>query len=61
MPLPLMRIGATLFDWLPFYPVTRDQLTMLEEGNTAPPDALQRLIGRDAQPMTPETLAYLVR
>ena len=61
MPLALMRVGATLFDWLPFYPVTRDQLKMLEEGNTAPPDALQRLIGRNAQPMTPEALAYLGR
>lgn len=61
MPLPLMRLGATLFDWLPFYPVTRDQLTMLEEGNTASPDALQRLIGRDAQPMTSEALAYIGR
>ena len=61
MPLPLMRIGATMFDWLPFYPVTRDQLTMLEEGNTAPPDDLQSLIGRDAQAMTPEALAYLAR
>ena len=59
MPLWVMRIGATLFDWLPFYPVTRDQLTMLEEGNTAPPEALQSLIGRDAQAMTPEALAYL--
>ena len=59
MPLPVMRIGATMFDWLPFYPVTRDQLTMLAEGNTAPPDALQRLIGRDARAMTPEALAYL--
>jgi NADH dehydrogenase len=59
MPLSLMRVGATMFDWLPFYPVTRDQLTMLEEGNTASPDALQRLIGRDAQPMTPAALSYL--
>lgn len=59
MPLPLMRFGATLFDWLPFYPVTRDQLTMLEEGNTAPPDTLEQLIGREATPMTPASLAYL--
>ena len=59
MPLPLMRIGAAMFDWLPFYPVTRDQLTMLEEGNTAPPDDLQRLIGRDAQAMTADALGYL--
>ena len=61
MPLSVMRMGATMLDWLPFYPVTRDQLTMLEEGNTAPPDALQRLIGRDAQPMTPAALEYLGR
>lgn len=60
MPLSLMRVGATMLDWLPFYPVTRDQLTMLEEGNTAPPDALQDLIGRSARPMTPKALAYLV-
>jgi NADH dehydrogenase len=59
MPLPVMKLGATLFDWLPFYPVTRDQLIMLEEGNTAPPDALRTLIGRGPLPMTAETLAYL--
>ena len=59
MPLWVMKTGATLFDWLPFYPVTRDQLIMLEEGNTAPPDALQRLIGRPPRAMTAEVLAYL--
>jgi NADH dehydrogenase len=59
MPIRVMRFGATLFDWLPFYPVTRDQLTMLEEGNTAPSAALQDLIGRDPQAMTPEALSYL--
>jgi NADH dehydrogenase len=59
MPVWLMRIGATLFDWLPFYPVTRDQLTMLVEGNTAPADALRNLIGREPLAMTPEALAYL--
>lgn len=61
MPLGLMRIGATLFDWLPFYPVTRDQLTMLAEGNTAPPSTLQELIGREPEAMTPAALAYLSR
>lgn len=61
MPLWLMRIGATLFDWLPFYPVTRDQLTMLAEGNTAPPDVLRSLIGREPKAMTPAALAYLAR
>lgn len=59
MPLGLMRIGATLFDWLPFYPVTRDQLTMLAEGNTGTPEALQGLIGRRAEAFTVESLRYL--
>jgi NADH dehydrogenase len=59
MPLWVMRIGATLFDWLPFYPVTRDQLTMLEEGNTGTADAVESLIGREAQPFTPDSLRYL--
>jgi NADH dehydrogenase len=59
MPLWLMRVGATLFDWLPFYPVTRDQLTMLSEGNTAPVDALEELIGRPARTFDERSLAYL--
>ncbi|MCG8369881.1 MAG: NAD(P)H-binding protein [Proteobacteria bacterium] len=59
VPLALMRAGAALFDWLPFYPVTRDQLTMLAEGNTAPPDTLERLIGRPARPFAAENLRYL--
>jgi uncharacterized protein YbjT (DUF2867 family) len=61
MPIPVMRFGATLFDWLPFYPVTRDQLTMLEEGNTASSAPLQKLIGRPPKAMTSETLSYLAR
>ncbi len=59
VPIPLMRAGATLLDWLPAYPVTRDQLTMLEEGNTASPDALRRLIRNEPRAMTPTALAYL--
>jgi NADH dehydrogenase len=59
VPIWLMRIGATLFDWLPFYPVTRDQLTMLEEGNTASSEPLETMIGRPAAPFTPASLSYL--
>ena len=59
MPVALMKMGATLFDWLPFFPVTRDQLTMLAEGNTADPATLQGLIGREPLPFTAENLAYL--
>jgi NADH dehydrogenase len=32
IPVGLMRVGATLTDWLPFAPITRDQLKMLAEG-----------------------------
>ena len=56
-----MRIGATLFDWLPVFPVTRDQITMLAEGNTGSATALESLIGRDARPLDAENLAYLAR
>ena len=59
MPIGLMRLGATLLDWLPFFPVTRDQLTMLEEGNVADASALRVLIGREPQAFTTESLAYL--
>ena len=59
MPIALMRIGATLFDWLPFFPVTRGQLTMLEEGNVADPEIMQALTGREATSFSVEHLDYL--
>ena len=59
MPLWVMRVGATLFDWMPFYPVTRDQLTMLEEGNTGTAGAIESLIGRRAQEFSASSLRYL--
>ena len=59
MPVGLMMFGATLFDWLPFFPVTRDQLRMLVDGNIASPDELRRLIGREPRAFGSENLAYL--
>ena len=59
MPITLMRVGAALLDWLPFFPVTRDQLTMLEEGNVADASVLQKLIGREPRAFSAENLAYL--
>lgn len=59
MPLWVMRVGATLFDSLPFYPVTRDQLTMLAEGNVAKSDVLEDLIGQKPQAFSESTLTYL--
>jgi NADH dehydrogenase len=59
VPIPLMKIAAAALDWLPAFPVTGDQLTMLAEGNTASVAALEALIGRDAAQFNNEKLAYL--
>ncbi len=59
MPIAFMRLGATMLDWLPFFPVTRDQLTMLEEGNVADPATLEALIDRKPRTFTEQSLAYL--
>jgi uncharacterized protein YbjT (DUF2867 family) len=59
MPIGVMKFAATLLDRLPFFPVTRDQLTMLAEGNTAPPAELRALIGREPLAFEPENLRYL--
>ena len=61
MPIALMKGAATLFDWLPFFPVTRDQLTMLAENNTCDSAPLEALIGRAPQRFTVENLGYLSR
>lgn len=61
MPTWVMRAGATLFDWLPFFPVTRDQLTMLEDGNTADPAILEGLTGAKPKAFASANLGYLAR
>jgi NADH dehydrogenase len=61
MPVGFMKFGATLFDWLPFFPATRDQLTMLAEGNTADPAITEMLIGRPPAEFSAENLSYLRR
>jgi len=58
-PIALMKLAATLFGWLPIFPVTRDQLTMLAEGNTADVAVLESLIRRAPLRFEPENLAYL--
>ena len=58
-PIGVMKIAATLFDWLPFFPVTRDQLIMLAEGNTASPEAIESLSGNTPVAFLPEHLDYL--
>jgi uncharacterized protein YbjT (DUF2867 family) len=59
MPIGLMKIAATLFDWLPFFPATRDQLQMLSEGNVADPAPLESLIDRPAAGFSADNLSYL--
>ncbi len=61
MPISIMQVAATLFDWIPAFPVTRDQLTMLAAGNTAPDQTLRPLIDREPIPFDSEALAYLRR
>jgi NADH dehydrogenase len=58
-PIALMKLAATLLGWLPGFPVTRDQLTMLAEGNTADVAVLESLIRRAPLRFEPENLAYL--
>lgn len=59
MPVAVMMLAATLFDWLPLFPVTRDQLRMLTDGNTVQPRELAALIGRDPAAFAAANLAYL--
>lgn len=59
VPIGLMKIAATLFDFLPFFPVTRDQLTMLQEDNTVNSKALESLTGTAPVAFSIEQLDYL--
>lgn len=59
MPIGIMKLAASALDRLPAFPVTRDQLVMLESGNTAEPVELETLIGRKARAFSAENLAYL--
>jgi uncharacterized protein YbjT (DUF2867 family) len=59
MPIVLMKLAAALFDWLPFFPVTRDQLTMLAEGNTADPAIIESLTGDPPLTFSAAHLDYL--
>jgi len=60
LPAPAMGIAAvaTLLDRFEFFPITRDQLRMLMQGNACSDDAL-RSLGIEPTPFDPEHLAYL--
>ena len=59
MPIAMMRFAASLLDWLPFFPVTREQLIMLQQGNVASPVVLRELTGREPMPFSAKNLEYL--
>ncbi len=60
LPAPAVGISAaaTLLDRFEFFPITRDQLSMLMQGNVCSDQALRKL-GVDPKPFAGEHLAYL--
>ncbi len=60
LPAPATAISAAakLLDQFEFFPLTRDQLNMLMEGNTCPDEAFS-LFGITPRPFDPDHLAYL--
>ena len=59
MPLGLMKLAATALDWLPVFPVTRDQLTMLEQNNTCSQNRIGLLVPGKLIAFKDRNLAYL--
>jgi NADH dehydrogenase len=61
LPVPVAAVAvlAALFDRFPWFPVTRDQLTMLLEGNVCADNGTLRELGVTAIPFAGEHLAYL--
>ena len=60
LPVPAIGVStaAALFGRWEFFPITRDQITMLLQGNRCAPDDLVRL-GIDPTPFNTENLRYL--
>ena len=59
MPIGLMTVAAYFLDWMPQFPVTRDQLRMLAEGNAAQCDELTKIIDREPRRFDADSLSYL--
>jgi NADH dehydrogenase len=55
-----VKIAASVFDRFEFFPITRDQITMLMEGNTCRDSAWSVELGIERRPFTPENLSYLL-
>lgn len=61
LPVPAwaVKMVARIFERLEDFPITRDQITMLMEGNTCDSSALFQELGITPKPFTPENLDYL--
>ena len=59
VPAVKMKVLGTLFGWLPFFPITRHQISMLMEGNVC--DASEFLTDFEIEPIefSAENLKYL--
>ena len=58
-PVMLIRVLATALDRFAFFPVTRDQLTMLMEGNTCDGEQTFETFGVEATRFNKASLSYL--
>lgn len=59
VPASAVHVAAALLDRFSFFPLTRDQLTMLMEGNAVPETDDFDLLGIRPAAMTVDRLAYL--
>jgi NADH dehydrogenase len=59
VPAKAVHVAAALLDRFSFFPITRDQLAMLMEGNTVPATSDFDLLGLSPAAMTVDRLAYL--
>jgi hypothetical protein len=51
VPLAPVRVMTRALDWLPFYPVSSDQLTMLEEESVGDPSRFFADLGVKPEPL----------
>lgn len=59
VPLPLVQAGVAVGQFLPGFPITADQLTMLTEGNACADMAWAEDLGITPRRFTAESLAFL--
>jgi len=61
VPMPAfgVKMAAFVLEGLPFFPITRDQITMLMEGNTCDSSEVFELLGITPILFDEESLSYL--